>query len=465
MKKIFSDIRVWIFIFFLIRLIGITNPPIEIAHVWRQVTGDMVARNFYEVDNNIMYPRFDMAGNKTGITGTEFPILNYLVYLVSLVFGFNDWYGRLINLIVSSIGIYFLYKLLKLKFKEEHAFVTSILLLVSMWFMYSRKVMPDTFSTSLVIIALCNAFLYCINKQKKHLLIYILFASLGVLSKIPSAYLLVTLVFIFQDPKVNLYQKIEIFLASVLVAIPVVFWYFYWFPFLNSQYGFPYYSMGTSFSNGFIQIISNLDQTLEKFYFEPVKFSGFALFLFGIYTAIKSKNKAVTYLFLGCFSAFSVFIFKAGLNFSHHSYYVIPFVPVICFVTAFGITSIPKKWLQVVFVLIISTECIANQQHDFFIKDSQRYKLNLENIADKVSCKNDLIAINGGTNPQQLYFTHRKGWSYDEFQINNPDILNDLKRSGCKYIFIDKGQANIDNVLKFGEQVYNGEYYLVLKMK
>src|SRR3989344_7431345 len=104
-EKYASNIRFWIVLFFVLRLYGITNPPIEIAHNWRQVTGDMVARNFYEVDNNILYPRLDFGGEKTGITGTEFPVLNYLMYLLSLIFGFHDWFGRLINLIVSSYGI------------------------------------------------------------------------------------------------------------------------------------------------------------------------------------------------------------------------------------------------------------------------------------------------------------------------------------------------------------------------
>src|SRR5256885_261898 len=101
--SIFSDIRFWIVLYFLIRLFHITQPPLEVAHNWRQSTGLMVSRNFYEVEANILYPRVDMAGDKTGITGTEFPLLNYLIYLVAKVFGWADWYGRLINLIVSSL--------------------------------------------------------------------------------------------------------------------------------------------------------------------------------------------------------------------------------------------------------------------------------------------------------------------------------------------------------------------------
>ena len=51
------DIRFWIILFFIIRLWGITNAPLEVAHNWRQTTVTMVARNFLEIDNNIFFPR------------------------------------------------------------------------------------------------------------------------------------------------------------------------------------------------------------------------------------------------------------------------------------------------------------------------------------------------------------------------------------------------------------------------
>ena len=79
-----NNVWIWILLFFLIRLIGITNPPLEMTHNWRQVTGLMVARNFLEVDNNILYPRIDDNGGQTGIIGMEFPTLNYLHYVVAI---------------------------------------------------------------------------------------------------------------------------------------------------------------------------------------------------------------------------------------------------------------------------------------------------------------------------------------------------------------------------------------------
>ena len=47
-SKIYQPIVIWIAIFFLIRCIGITNPPLDVAHNWRQTTVTMVARNYLE---------------------------------------------------------------------------------------------------------------------------------------------------------------------------------------------------------------------------------------------------------------------------------------------------------------------------------------------------------------------------------------------------------------------------------
>ena len=149
-----KDIRFWIFLFFIARLYGIWFPPIDISHNWRQTTVTMVARNFLEIDPNPFYPRLDISGELTGITGMEFPLLNYLCYLLSLVFGYQHWYGRLIVLVISSFGLFYFYKLVKSYFEEKVAFNASIVLLFSIWFTYSRKIMPDTFSLSLILFAL-----------------------------------------------------------------------------------------------------------------------------------------------------------------------------------------------------------------------------------------------------------------------------------------------------------------------
>ncbi|MBK7182117.1 MAG: hypothetical protein IPH89_03890 [Bacteroidetes bacterium] len=78
--KWISDIRFWILLFFVLRLYGITQAPIEIAHNWRQTFTNLVARSFLEVDANILYPKAPIYGNNTGVVGTEFPLLNYFIF-------------------------------------------------------------------------------------------------------------------------------------------------------------------------------------------------------------------------------------------------------------------------------------------------------------------------------------------------------------------------------------------------
>ncbi len=464
--KALTDIRFWIVLFFILRLYGITNAPLEVAHNWRQADGDMVARNFYEIDNNILYPRLDMAGEKTGITGTEFPILNYLMYLVSLVFGFHDWFGRLIVLIISSFGTLYFYKILKLKFDERLSFYSAFLLLTSMWLMYSRKVMPDTFSVSLVVISLYFAFRYFKNTKWLDLFTYFIFVTIGVLSKIPAAYLLVVLLFPLLDSSIKIKQKCWIALITGVMFLPVCWWYFYWVPYLVNHFGYWHYYMGTSFVNGFHEIRSNLGQTAHKFIFEALKFIGFTAFMFGLIVASIKKEKAILMILFVCSISFSILMLKAGFNFPHHSYYVIPFVPIMCLIAAYGLTQIKKQWIQTLLLWAIATENIADQQHDFRIKESEKYKLSMEPIADLVTDKNALFVINGGSGPQQIYFLHRKGWTVDTDMLTDSTYINYLREHDCKYLFINKRNGvpskRIEGV---GRIVYNDINFVIYKFE
>src|SRR5688572_28681282 len=166
---LFKDVRFWIILFFILRLYGITNPPLEVGHNWRQTDGLMIARNFYERDANIFYPTVDVAGEKTGIVGSEFPILNYIIYLTSLLFGFEDWHGRLVVLLFSSIGTFFFYRLIRRYYDEPSAFIATIFLLISYWFSYSRKIIPDVFAASLCLVALYYCFRYLDEGKPLHL--------------------------------------------------------------------------------------------------------------------------------------------------------------------------------------------------------------------------------------------------------------------------------------------------------
>jgi len=152
--RFLGDVRFYIAVSFVIRLYGITDPPLETSHHWRQTSVAMVARNLVEDHFDVFHPRMDTAGELSGITGMEFPFLNMLIACCIALFGPAHWYGRVIVLITSSIGLWAYHRLVDRYVGRGPAFYSTLALIVSLWFMYSRKMMPDVMALSLVIIGL-----------------------------------------------------------------------------------------------------------------------------------------------------------------------------------------------------------------------------------------------------------------------------------------------------------------------
>lgn len=457
---VLSDIRFWIIFFFLFRLIGITNAPLEIGHNWRQSLTAMTARNFYEGDANLLYPRIDMSGNQTGIIGSEFPFFNYLIYLFCEVFGYAHWYGRLINLIVSSIGIYFFYRLTRKICSERIAFSATIVLITSVWFSFSRKIMPDTFSVSLVIIGLFYCYEYLVDAKKWKALLFFLFITVGMLCKIPALSLLAVIPVLLVIREISRSRKLVVILLCALAVIIVGIWYFYWVPYLVDTYHYQLY-FPKGLAEGFREILPYIPEFFQKFYFSSLySYVGFAFCLAGIVVLIREKN---FYLKLGITLitvTFFLFILKTGAVFPLHNYYIIPFIPIMALLAGMALAKLPGRYTFVL-VAIVALEGIANQQYDFFIKEGEKYKLTLEEITQKNVPPGDLIVINGGQSPQQIYFAHRKGWTLGNERMTRSS-LDSLRMDGATYLIIEK--RSHPEPIEFYPSIYQDEHYEVYRM-
>lgn len=457
----FSDIRSWIVLFFLLRLIGITNPPLETGHNWRQSLTAMIARNFLETDNNILYPRVDMAGDLSGIIGSEFPLFNYVIYLFSLLFGYSHWYGRLINLIVSGFGTFAFYKLIEKLTDKKIAFNSTLIFLASIWFAFSRKIMPDTFSVSLVLMGLqcCSSYLQTGSKLK--LLLFFVFTTLGMLCKIPALSLLAPVILIFYSPKIEHQKKISVFAGSFLSLLLVWLWYFQWVPLLLNQYHYQLY-FPKGILEGLREIIPLAKSFFQKFYFDALSsYSSIPFVLAGIFLIFKESNQNLKMGFGLLTLTFLVFTLKTGAVFPQHNYYIIPFVPVMAFTAGYAISKLPSQYLKVALFLLL-TEAMLNQQHDFFLKESEKYKLQLEQICNQNIGKKDLIVINGGNSPQTIYFCNRKGWTIENEKVNHTNLM-ELKEKGAAYFILDKSRMN--SSFKDFPLIYTDEHIGIYKLE
>jgi 4-amino-4-deoxy-L-arabinose transferase-like glycosyltransferase len=459
-----KDIRFWIFLFFIARLYGIWFPPIDISHNWRQTTVTMVARNFLEIDPNPFYPRLDISGELTGITGMEFPLLNYLCYLLSIVFGYQHWYGRLIVLAVSSFGLFYFCKLVKSYFEEKVAFNASIVLLFSIWFTYSRKIMPDTFSLSLILFALWHALEYFKSLKLKNLSLYLLFLALGTLSKMPSAYLLILLIYPFLERSLSFKNKTIFALTSIVMLSICMTWYYVWVPYLNETYKLKHFFMGKSMRIGAAELWQHMDQALNKFYEVALKFIAFAFLLFGLFMAFRNKNKSLFYILGLGFLGFLPIMLKGGFTFYHHSYYIIPFVPVMALVSGYGIAQIKNEMFAKMVLVCIGIEGTLNHIDDFVLRENYKPILTLETAMNKVSKPNELTIINSGAYPTPLYCAHRKGWVAFNGQIQNKGYVDSLVHLGLKHIVVMKHVFGDDVLLPYKE-VYNDSAIRIYTIK
>ncbi len=463
-----------IVVFFLLRLYGITNPPLEVNHNWRQATTNMYARNFLEVDNNPLYCRVDMAGDLSGITAKEFPLFNYLIYLAAEVFGWQHWYGRLISLVVSSFGIWFFYLLVKIYLdapqssivnrQSKIAFPATVILLCSIWFGHSRIIMPDTFSVSLVLAGLWFGLEWLHRGGAWRLVLFGLLGTLGALSKLPSGFLLAALAFPFFDKTILPKRKIGLAAMGTVLLACCGWWYFQWLPQVIQTYGFEHYPM-RSLGTGMREILHGLPTVFERFYRSALKsYVGFGLYVAGLGLAIYRKE----WKLLGLFGLLSVvfvgYMFKSGSSFYHHNYYIIPFVPVMAVMAGFALAQIPRQWVRNLLLLAVAVEGIANQQDAFRIKKSELPKLQLETIADSLSQRSDIVAFYSEEgNPQEMYFAHRKGWLVSAAQIKDTSYLADLRERGCRLLFINKKWLEKGKWPPW-EVIYEDDNYLVFKL-
>jgi len=438
-RSLLRDIRFWIALFFVVRLVGIANAPLETGHNWRQSLTCMISRNFLEIDNNILYPRIDMAGEKTGIIGSEFPFFNYLIYLLAEAFGYEHWYGRLVNLLVSSLGIWYFYRIVLQFFNREIAFNAAVVLLASIWFAFSRKIMPDTFSVSLVIAGLFYGieFLKCEKINAKYAILFTLLCTLGMLVKIPALSLFSGLAALPFIPNIEVKRKILLGGLSTFCLAIVFTWYFVWVPHLLETYRFQLY-FPKSLSEGAAEIVPYMALLAEKFYFAALhSYLGFSFALFGLFWFSRKESKLYITLLCLIILVFGLFILKTGSVFPLHNYYVIPFVPLMALLAAYGLSKLKRNW-QIAGLILICLEGTLNQQHDFFIRPEQVYKSHLESLTKQTIEPGEKVIINGGQSPQDIYFAHCRGWSIEPLQMQNPKYLDSLQQLGARFAIIDR---------------------------
>jgi len=218
--------------------------------------------------------------------------------------------------------------------------------------------------------------------------------------------------------------------------------------------------MGKPILEGFNEITLYWSDSLKKFYSTAIKYIAFGFFILGIVKALYEKNSIYLYTLTTSFCSFFIIMCKSGWTFAHHEYYIIPFVPVMCLVAAFGLSLIKRNVYIYIILLAIGFEGFINQKHDFRIKEVFGNLVHLEKDLDQFSKKTDLIMINSGLFPTPMYFAHRKGWVESNEKIMDKDYILAAIGLGLKYVVILKRALGSEIKLDY-PCVFNNEDYAI----
>jgi Dolichyl-phosphate-mannose-protein mannosyltransferase len=437
--KYIMTIEFWIVLLFISRLENITAPPFD-WETWRQTLTMTITRNLYEIDSNILYPRIDTGGQGSGIFAGEFPIFNYIIFIFFKIFGYHSWFGRLINLIISSVGLWFFYQIVKKISTERIAFYSTLAYSVTITFQYARKTMPDTFALSLVIIGVYFSFLYLEKQRLKDLSIAFILITLGLLSKMPAFCALSFLVVPMLNPSNTLQRKMRL---SIVLGVSVgimCLWYFGWVPYLLETYHNQLF-WPVSLTEGWKIFLELSDQGWLRFTDTLFGIKAtFIVSLMGLGALIINKQKALITMFSVYSVIFFVFALKTGGVFCTHFYYIIPFAPAMSILVGYFLSEIPvPSWIRVLVAFLLLNASNNIQRFDMFPPNAINYFSELEGIMDKYVGKNEKIMVGGGAfNPTYNYFAHRKGWAVNNDVLSKKNWMPDFKKEGMKYIVVDR---------------------------
>jgi len=415
-------------------------------HLWRQTQGLAVARNFYEEDMNILKPRVDNRGNLTGISGMEFPLVNFSVALTYKIFTFNHAGARLVILFFSIVAVIFCYLFFKELFADRlSAFAAAFCLAFSPLFGYYALVMlPDIPMLAFIFASLFFMLRWGRKRQPVFFFLGLFFLILAGLLKVSALFIGIYFVRIVADTEENknILKKLFFLAAAVLL---VMAWYFY-ARHISAAFGNSDFRLSPEWPKGFKNSLAILTTVFLKWlpgFFLSI--SQLPLFLLGLVTLGKKSSaeiKTFSRFFLAGFLLYALMFFPL---FKMHDYYLIPALPLLILPCAAGMAALlkaarAKKFVFYLLCLLLAVLIPLAGSLRFIWRFEDRSSERLHLVADwsdrLLPDKKELVIVGNDDSPSiYLYFFHRKGWS-----VNDTLGKRDFERmvlKGAAYLICD----------------------------
>ncbi len=317
-------------------------PPIGM-HQGAQADRASIALNYYQESRNFFEPRVMENRAFQGITGLEFPIIQYLVSFLYDLFGFHDSIYRVIVGIISMFGLWAVWNILgQITQKQSHRVLIWVLWASSPIFIfYQWNFLPDMPSLSLTMLGWWyfiqgyNGKLPSNNFLKTN--VSLLFAGLLKVTLL-SNWIMMVLIVLFGD-RFKL-QKIKFSSGLWSFILPILFvptWYYYAHQLTAKTYNY-HFLQKTNLPSSFSEFLDNsqfaINTWIESIYPQEFLILLALIFLFAIQRNLKNLELWGVISIFQILSFLGVFILF-NRQFRFHDYYFLQILPAVFFMICF----------------------------------------------------------------------------------------------------------------------------------
>lgn len=200
------------------------------VHKWRQADGASIALNYYQEGMNLFSPQVHNLTSEQGTSGkcypSEMPWLYYLVACLYKIFGYHEWLFRALNTFLFFIGLFYLFKTLRLLVRDVFWSVAVPLLLFTspLVVFYANNFTVNASALGLTLVAWHYLVRYFLQAEKKIFFLSLLFFFLAASLKVTALFSLagcgvVYLSGLFRKERPLLFGKESRF----LLLVPAIF--------------------------------------------------------------------------------------------------------------------------------------------------------------------------------------------------------------------------------------------------
>lgn len=435
------------------------------VHVWRQSNTLAVARNFYLEDMNILKPRVDRRLNTNGVTGMQFPSYEFALASLYKVFGEHNFLHRALSLFISTLGIIGMFLLANVLLKNQlsAAFAAVAYAFSPDLFYFGFTALPDILALAASVLGLFLFIRWFIDSANNtyyySALFMLVLAGLTKIQFLAVGFFIAPLV-LQNLPVARIKLKYLIPFGIAAVAIPLS-WYIYSVKLIKSSglydFGITFRPVN-DFNVGINTIAQNLISDLPDIL---LNYASFILFLCSIYFFFKNKfwhNKWFLPMLIYTLSLIAYHIIELN-QMKVHSYYMMPYLPVLFLMIAYAVKEIQKyKWSYFfLFSLLFLEPALASVRilPNRFMSDNPGIPKELYSDVSRnklsTSIPDNQLSIVGPDISGCIYFYHlrQKGFGFDyanqlfENYGDTPYIEYCIK-NGAKYLFSNDSSL-IDN--------------------